>query len=71
MEKIVREMQQIEDRDPNYLNNKRWQKLKRTQDVFLLEKAKNKLYELKLKVNPKGLQKKQMEEMEKYIKENS
>lgn len=43
MEKITRQMQRIEDTDPNFAKNKKWLKLRAMQDQFYLEKAQMQL----------------------------
>lgn len=53
--KIAKKIQNIEDKDADYINNKKWQQLKQYQDILYYLFAKRKIILLKESKNPKIL----------------
>lgn len=60
-------LQRIEEKDPNYRDNPKWQYYRRQQDLMYLAQAKQELIELKQKVETHNKRIKYLEEfIEKY-----
>ena len=55
-------MQKIEDKDPNYRENEKWQYYRKQQDLMYMAQAKQELIELKNKVDHYNKRIKQLEE---------
>lgn len=55
-------MQKIEDKDPNYMENEKWQYYRKQQDLMYMAQAKQELIELKNKVDYYNKRIKQLED---------
>ena len=67
LKEINQKLFKIEERDPNYLENKQWKYLRRQQDLMYLAEAMDELKDLKSKVD---FYTKKIQTLEKFIEEH-
>lgn len=77
LEQLAQRIQNIENKDPNYLNNPQWKKLRQCQDECYVKLAKQQISEIELQLNYeknenkiKSLKDKQVQ-LKKYLEANN
>lgn len=77
LEQLAQRIQNIENKDPNYLNNEQWKKLRKFQDDCYEKMARQQISEIELQLNYeknenkiKSLKDKQVQ-LKKYLEANN
>lgn len=77
LEQLAKRIQNIENKDPDYLNNEQWKKLRKCQDECFVKLAKQQLGEIDIQLNfeknenkIKTLKDKQVQ-LKKYLEANN